>query len=287
MKGLVAAGAVGAADGVDQRDAVVGEELRNRAEERPVVRRRRHARTCRPRRCGRSARRSRGSRRGGSARDRRGRAWRARVRDTLSCSSESVMPITSAPARLRKIERQARPSPSRCRARAGRARERAWRRCGASWRAAPVDRGRRRAEVGAGILPVGIEEELVNARIDVVVAGHVVTCAPGRVELQRKPGRAPEERHRPAPRREGDARRVLHHERDEVVDAAGLEGEAAAHIRFAGGELGVEDEGALDPPVGKTDAHRLARPVAEAVPFAGAVDECEVPFLDDLAQKQR
>ena len=120
-------------------------------------------------------------------------------------------------------------------------------------------------EIGAGILPVGIEEELEEAGVEIVMVGDV---APGVLRLHRSGELRPadaQERQRRDVRRADAAQPVALQERDEVVDGAFLDEEPAVHEELAELQRRVESEQALRAFVGKADRERRFRAVAVAL----------------------
>ncbi len=135
-------------------------------------------------------------------------------------------------------------------------------------------------EIGAGILPVAIEEEIVDRRRDVVVVLDVAARAARRVELL-DAARDVAQHIEPAhPARQPLCLRVLEHQLEELVDAAFFENEAAVHVAFADAHAGVEGDGAFGLGVGDPGDHPAAGAVAEAEQLALVVVHAEVAFAN-------
>ena len=95
-------------------------------------------------------------------------------------------------------------------------------------------------EIGAAVLPVGVEEERVELLVEIVVMRNVAARAGGRIEL-RKP--APEIAHEPLqarPARDLAGFVLRHGKMKEVRDRAPLHHERAVHVGFADFQFGIE-----------------------------------------------
>ena len=137
-----------------------------------------------------------------------------------------------------------------------------------------------RLEVGAGVLAVGIEEQPVEAAVEVVVVGDVLARAAEGVVLAqaaREVADAVDRLHPPG--RAGGAE-ILEQDGEEIVDRALLDDEAAVHERLAELEVGVQDHAPLGRQIGEAGDDRIAAAVAEPVPLAGTVDDLELSALD-------
>ena len=125
-------------------------------------------------------------------------------------------------------------------------------------------------EVGAGILPVAVEEEIVELAVEVVVVRHVALRLADRIVLF-DPADRPLPEIGPADERRGvDRRHVAAQEIEQVVDVAVLDRQLAVHVGFAEGEAGMKNQPDARPPCmyphgdrralfGPLDAMRLAR----------------------------
>ena len=114
-------------------------------------------------------------------------------------------------------------------------------------------------EIGAGILQVVVEEERIEPAVEVVVMGDVPLGAERRVHLAeaaREVAGAGIGDHPP-----GDVGRAgcWREEREEIVDRAGFDDEAAVHELLAELELGIEDDVPLDVVRVEAHAHRRRR----------------------------
>ena len=241
------AGPVHAADRMQQGDPVRRQQLAHLARRTRGIDRRRHARTCRPRRFGRSGRSPRGSRADETGPGRPARRQRRAAFATLSCSSDSVSPVTSAPHSLARYS----PSPphpqpmSSTFARAGAA---AWRRCAASCSAARSrDRlsasGNRRRNIAGRdrgtIRRAGPTDRNDGRHCAGIAAPGCADAAGGRdVSRRRQP-------HRQRVVQRG----VVGDEHvDEVVEAAFLDRQRPVHIGFRHAEARAEQQLAVQRP---------------------------------------
>ena len=142
-------------------------------------------------------------------------------------------------------------------------------------------------EVGAAVLLVGIEEQLVEPTVEIVVVGDVAARAPGIVaadDAARKEAAACR-----ACAQEASALRlgVAQHELEEIVDGAALDDEAAVHEQLAQAQLGIDDRGALGTRIHEADADLLAGAVAEGVLTAARRHDRQRTALDEPRQDCR
>ena len=118
-------------------------------------------------------------------------------------------------------------------------------------------------EIGAAVLPVGIEEQAVKLPVEVVVMRHVAARALRRIELGKAPPDIAQQPLRFHPARRLAARVLRHREREEIRDRAALDHESSVHVGFADREFGVEQHGQFGEVAGKTDRNGFARSVAK------------------------
>ena len=181
--GIGDVGPFGAADGVQQHDAVVepaGRRICGKKHRRSQARR---VRTCRPRRSGRTFRHvaivlQAEVDRGGQV------LFAARCLAIARCSSDSVMPVTCA-LQNRRDRAQARPSRSRCRVRGGR--RPLSKKLGGEMallgELGVVERLVGGLEIGAAVLPVGVEKERIEPAVQIVVVRDIAPRPRRQVEL--------------------------------------------------------------------------------------------------------
>ena len=127
-------------------------------------------------------------------------------------------------------------------------------------------------EIGAGILPVGIEEQLIEAMVEIVMMGDVAPRPPALVALMHP---AKDKARRRERARQSEVRavadRIARRERHKVVKIAARHLQAAVHVEFAKRQLGIDHQRPLGGRVGEANGDRRPRPVAECalVPVAG------------------
>jgi hypothetical protein len=96
-------------------------------------------------------------------------------------------------------------------------------------------------EIGAGILPVGIEEEIVERAGQVVVVRDVGPGARGGVVLVDGAARAPDRPRQPPPPQPVRQRGVPRGERQQPLQVIAVERERAVHVGLAQCQFGPED----------------------------------------------
>ena len=176
------------------------------------------------------------------------------------------MPCTwRAPRNLLEVERKAAPAAADIEHAAVRLDEKLGRNQPLLGQLCLLQRAVRPLEVGAAVLLVGIEEQLVEPMVEIIMMGDVAARAP---EVVAADGAAGEEAIASKQARGQRARRrlrVAQHEFKEVVDGAALDDEAAVHEQLADAQLGVENGGAFGARIHEADADLLAGAIAEGV----------------------
>jgi hypothetical protein len=147
-----------------------------------------------------------------------------------------------------------------------------------------LERAVRRLEIGAGILPVAIEEELVDAPVDVVVMRHVAAGEANRVALVQPAQRHANLERDLHPEGRFDRRCIAEHQRQEIIDRALLDRQAAIHVGFADREVGVEHQPERGLAVAHPDDDLLAGAVAEGELPAIRLPNRQVPALDNMGE---
>ena len=132
-------------------------------------------------------------------------------------------------------------------------------------------------EIGAAVLPVGVEEQRIEPAVEIVVMRDVAARAPARIELLEAAVQVAQQPLRPRPVRHLGA--LAEHDGKHVGDRALLDDERAVHVGFAEFELGIEQNGPFGRARGKTYRYRLAGAVAESQNRAarGGDPECPPP----------
>ena len=140
-------------------------------------------------------------------------------------------------------------------------------------------------EKGAGILPVAVEEQIIEAAIEIIMMGHVAPRPAPWIELmQAAEGLAQHEGEAHAKggvlRGEGRGGEDI----QKLIDTALLHHQGAVHVGLAQAQIGIK--GGLEglPAGGEAEAHRRAGAVAEADDLAAGGNEGQISFYDDLSQ---
>ena len=131
-------------------------------------------------------------------------------------------------------------------------------------------------EIGAGILQVGIEEQLIEPVVEIVVMGDVAP-RPRRGRFAKSKRRRKKRTRRSALARPkcGIAERIARAERHEVVEIALRHLEAAVHVEFAQRQLGVEHQRPFGGGVGDANGEWRPRSIAERA--LGAIARSRLP----------
>ena len=102
-----------------------------------------------------------------------------------------------------------------------------------------VERLVRVLEIGAAVLPVGVEEQRVEPAVEIVMMRDVAPCAPARIELPQAALEIAQQPLRPRPVRRMPSV-LAEHDGEHVSDGALLDDEGAIHVGFAELEFGIE-----------------------------------------------
>ena len=140
-------------------------------------------------------------------------------------------------------------------------------------------------KIGAGVLLVGVEEEVVKLPREIVVMGRVLAGAAGRVVLVNPPRQLIAPHRRPLHEGGLDRRHVHTDQLKEIVNTAVLDGQAGVRKCLAGEELGVEEEFPVERLV--VQAHGDGRPLSALEANAlshGASKTVRVPTLMILSR---
>src|SRR5471030_2275036 len=134
-------------------------------------------------------------------------------------------------------------------------------------------------EVGAGILPVAIEEEIVELSVEIVVMRHVALRPANRIVLLDDADQARPEVRQLDEGRRFELRHVATEQIEQVVDVAILDGERAVHEGLAEGEAWAKHEAKGRPAVMNPHGDRGAgtRALHEMRP-TGRIDDCQLAF---------
>ena len=115
-------------------------------------------------------------------------------------------------------------------------------------------------EIGAGILPVGVEEEVVEAGVEVVVARDVLLRPRAAVALVQAAKRDPRPIDRLDPRERRKILEVLRAEIEKLIKRAFGDDDAPVHEEFAEVGRGIDQKLALRRPVHEASPRLSARP---------------------------
>ena len=118
-------------------------------------------------------------------------------------------------------------------------------------------------EIGARILAVGIEEEAVEAVVEVVMIGGVAPRPRGRVRGAQPPHELPKALEEVDAEERTPSLRVSEQNLDEVVDRPALDDEPSAHEQLSELQLRVEQHGNDRPVVGEADDDPRFTSIAE------------------------
>ena len=114
----------------------------------------------------------------------------------------------------------------------------------------------RMPEISAGILTVGVQEQVVKRARQVIVMRYVTSRPLDRIEL-RQPATEPPETRQPAiVPYVGLMSQIDHEQFNETVDVVILDGKCPIHIGFAQREIGIEDKFPKQGPRMKPDGDR-------------------------------
>ena len=120
-----------------------------------------------------------------------------------------------------------------------------------------------RLEIGAGVLPVRIEEKRIQPAVEIVMMRDVALCARGAVELLQPAVEVADDPLRPRPARRHAVRRLAEHECEEIGDRAFLYAQRTVHVGFAEPKFRIEQYAALGGSGHEADRDRPAGAVAE------------------------
>ena len=130
-------------------------------------------------------------------------------------------------------------------------------------------------EIGAGILPVAVEKEVVERVGQVVVMGDVAVRAPRRVELVQPAQGTAHRGQEPLQRHARDALGALVGQGQKVAQGALLHGELAIHVGLASGQFGMQQQPSGQSGIAQPDRHFGSAAGTEAMGMALRIDECQ------------
>ena len=140
-------------------------------------------------------------------------------------------------------------------------------------------------EVGAGVLPVAIEEEVVELVLEIVVVGHVALSPADRIVLLQQPEPALQRVGPPHHGRGFECRHVAADEVEQLVDVAVFDGQRAVHVGFAQRQPRPERQPYAGPP--SVNANSDGRPRARAINAmrpSGRIDDRKLAFAHNAGE---
>ena len=145
-----------------------------------------------------------------------------------------------------------------------------------------------RPEIRTGILPVVVEEQLIELVRQIVVVGDVAARARDRVVLVQAPHEAAGGLAQPQRQRVGLGRVVRHQDVDEIVEgAAFLDGQRAGHKGLRNEQPGLQQQFPMERRVVQPDGRRGAWRALEHMPPAGGIDDAEPADADEAGEHRR
>ena len=100
-------------------------------------------------------------------------------------------------------------------------------------------------EIGAGVLPVGIQEQRIEPAVEIVMMRDVAPRARRHIELLQPPVEKAQPPLQSRPVRRHAVGGLTEHDREQVGDGALLDPQGAVHVGFAEPDLGIEQHAAL------------------------------------------
>ncbi|KAH2775612.1 hypothetical protein KXW38_001462, partial [Aspergillus fumigatus] len=145
-----------------------------------------------------------------------------------------------------------------------------------------VQRHARCLEIGAAILPVGIEEQRIKPPVEIVVMGDILLGAAARIELLQ----VADDVAQPPPRlgQTGHHFRLVHDDGQQVCDRAVLDHESAVHPGFAERQLRVEQDAPCGSRGCEARRHRLAGAVSAGECGAERRGKGQTTAADEMLQ---
>ena len=125
-----------------------------------------------------------------------------------------------------------------------------------------VERYGRAIEIGAAVLPVGVEEQRIDARVDVIVVRDVGARAAARIVLLETARNVAQSLEPSGPARRAGVHFLVKGEGEEIGDVAFLNDKVAIHVGFAELQLGVEQHSQLGHAGLESHGDLFALPVA-------------------------
>ena len=134
-------------------------------------------------------------------------------------------------------------------------------------------------EIGTAILPVGVQEQRVQAIVEIVVMRDVAPRAAAQIELPQVAGEPPRCSRQLCPKG-GSCGGLIDQKGHQVGYRALLDHQLAVHVEFAKGEFGIKQETADRAFGQETELDRVTRTVAAMKMRAVSRDNAERPMAD-------
>ncbi len=119
-------------------------------------------------------------------------------------------------------------------------------------------------EIGAGVLPVGIEEQRIEPAVEIVMMRDVALRPRRHIELLQPPVEKEQPPLQPRPARRHAVGGLAEHDREQVGDRALLHPQRAVHVGFPEPDLGIEQHAALGGSGHEADGDLRVRAVADS-----------------------
>src|SRR5262249_6911766 len=139
-------------------------------------------------------------------------------------------------------------------------------------------------EIGAAVLPVGIEKQRVKLAVEIVVVRRVAPRPRARIELFDAAMEVADEPLQPRQRRRSVLAALTDHDGKDIGDGALFDENTAVHISFAESQGRIEEHAALGCSGGEADRRRRAGPVPEGKARAGRGPDPEISGADQPSQ---
>ena len=142
-----------------------------------------------------------------------------------------------------------------------------------------------RGEIGAGILPVGIEKEIVEIARQVIVVRHIGARAVDRIVMQPANAQRIQPGPDPPPGHVIHGVEIGHADRQKIAQAAGFDAQRSIHIGLAKRQAGIGQQPPGQPGVGYADGDGRAVAGAEDPFLAIRVDQRQATGAHQVAQR--
>ena len=118
-------------------------------------------------------------------------------------------------------------------------------------------------EIGAGILPVRVEEQLIEPTIEIVMMRNISLRTSRQVAMTEDPQLRADMIDDAGDQRMRAVLRLPQHHRHEIIERAVFDKETAVHVKLTKPCIGIDEKSPLRPIVGKADTDEVAGAIAE------------------------